>query len=229
MSDENNFAPENIFIDNESDPGYIPRSFLRSSSNVVIAGVCAGTARYFNVDPGNIRLIAILSSLFGSLPILIYIIAALIIPKEKDESTLSEKEIILLRKENTKTVLSGILLLTGIYYALSILGLNDGNHLLIVRNDWLISASAISAAIYIYTKFDRSVFPQYNTALHFNKSKEGKLFLGVCKGLSDYTGISVDIIRLFFVIVFLLTLGLFTIIYLSMAVSAKYGFDNDVQ
>lgn len=229
MSDENSFAPGNIFSENEGDPGYKSRSFLRSNSNVVVAGVCSGIARYFNVDPGNVRLVAILSTLFGSLPILIYLIAALILPKEKEDLVISEKEALLLRKENTKTVLSGILLLTGIYFALSILGLNDGDHLLIIKNDWLVAVTSISAAVYIYTKYNRSVFPQNDTHEFFKKTKEGKLILGVCRGLSDYTGISADIIRLIFIILFLLTLGLFALLYLLLAVSTTYGNDNDVK
>lgn len=229
MSDENSFDPGNIFNENEGEPEYKSRSFLRSNSNVVIAGVCAGTARYFSVDPGNVRLLVILSTLFGSLPILIYIIAALIIPKEKGNFTLSETELILLRKENAKVVLSGILLLIGTYFALSILGLNDGNHLLIIKNDWLVAVTAISAAIYLYASDESSFFPNNKTYPFFNKVNEGKLIFGVCKGLSDYTSISTDIIRVLFVICSLLTLGIFAFLYILLAVSTTHGIDNNVK
>lgn len=58
------------------------KRLYRSSSNKVLAGVCGGIAEYFGFDPILIRLAWILLTLaFGS-GILIYIIAAIIMPKE---------------------------------------------------------------------------------------------------------------------------------------------------
>lgn len=49
-----------------------------------IAGVCGGIAEYLNIDPTLIRLAWVLFCLAGGSGIIIYIIAALIMPNESD-------------------------------------------------------------------------------------------------------------------------------------------------
>ena len=60
------------------------KKLLRSRSNRMMAGICAGIADYFNVDPTLIRLLWVLL-VFLSLGtgILVYIIAWIIIPEER--------------------------------------------------------------------------------------------------------------------------------------------------
>ncbi len=56
------------------------KRLYRSNDNKMLCGVCGGIAEYLNVDPTLIRLIwAILTFAFG-LSIIVYIIAAFIIP-----------------------------------------------------------------------------------------------------------------------------------------------------
>jgi phage shock protein C len=45
-------------------------------------GVCGGLARYFNMDPTIVRVIAVASLLVGSMGFWIYIIMAIVVPKE---------------------------------------------------------------------------------------------------------------------------------------------------
>lgn len=52
----------------------------RSNSNIKIFGVCGGIGEFLNIDPTIIRLIWILMS-FSGVPILLYFVAALVIPK----------------------------------------------------------------------------------------------------------------------------------------------------
>ncbi len=49
-----------------------------------IAGVCGGIAEYLNVDPTWIRLAWTLFCLAGGSGILVYIVAAIIMPNESD-------------------------------------------------------------------------------------------------------------------------------------------------
>lgn len=58
------------------------KKLYRSSSNEMIAGVCAGIADYFNVDPTIVRLAFLLMALAGGPGILLYFILWIIIPKE---------------------------------------------------------------------------------------------------------------------------------------------------
>ena len=49
----------------------------------MICGVCGGIARYFNVDPTVVRVATVLLVAFAGLSLWVYIIAALIMPKER--------------------------------------------------------------------------------------------------------------------------------------------------
>ncbi len=55
----------------------------RSNDNKVIAGVCGGLGKEYNIDPAVVRLIFVLATLMGfGLPVIIYIVMALIVEKE---------------------------------------------------------------------------------------------------------------------------------------------------
>lgn len=58
------------------------KKLYRSTSNRMIAGVCAGIAEYFNIDPTIVRLAWAVFCILGGSGILAYIIAAIIIPEE---------------------------------------------------------------------------------------------------------------------------------------------------
>ena len=53
-----------------------------TGSDAVICGVCGGIARYFNVDPTVVRVATVLLVVPGGMSLWVYIIAALIMPKE---------------------------------------------------------------------------------------------------------------------------------------------------
>jgi phage shock protein C len=54
----------------------------RSKTDRVIWGVCGGLAKYFNIDPVIVRIIAGASILAGTLGFWIYIIMARVVPVE---------------------------------------------------------------------------------------------------------------------------------------------------
>lgn len=59
------------------------RQLTRSTSNRMIAGVCAGLGEYLGIDPTIVRLLAILAFFtgFGGIA-LVYLIMALVIPEQ---------------------------------------------------------------------------------------------------------------------------------------------------
>ena len=59
------------------------KKLYRSTSNRMIAGVCAGVAEYLNIDPTVIRVLWVIATLF-SVGILAYIACAIIIPEKPD-------------------------------------------------------------------------------------------------------------------------------------------------
>lgn len=56
------------------------KRLYRDTDDVIIAGVCSGIARYFDIDPVIVRLIFVLSIFFNGLGILAYIILWLVVP-----------------------------------------------------------------------------------------------------------------------------------------------------
>ena len=57
------------------------KKLYRNTSNKMVAGVCAGLGEYLNIDPTIVRLIWALVGLTGA-GILVYLVAALIIPEK---------------------------------------------------------------------------------------------------------------------------------------------------
>lgn len=58
------------------------KKLYRIDDGKMIAGVCAGIAEYFDIDPTVVRLAWVLLSLFVGCGILAYIIALIIMPKK---------------------------------------------------------------------------------------------------------------------------------------------------
>jgi phage shock protein PspC (stress-responsive transcriptional regulator) len=64
-----------------ASPSYIPpRRLVRSSNNYKIAGVCAGVADYFDVDPTVVRAIWLLATLIPGPNIIAYIVLWIVLP-----------------------------------------------------------------------------------------------------------------------------------------------------
>lgn len=58
------------------------RLYRTEGPDAVLCGVCGGIARYFNIDPTVVRVATALLVFAAGLSVWVYIIAALIIPKE---------------------------------------------------------------------------------------------------------------------------------------------------
>lgn len=58
------------------------RLYRTEGPDAILCGVCGGIARFFNVDPTVVRLATVLLVAFAGLSLWVYIIAALVMPKE---------------------------------------------------------------------------------------------------------------------------------------------------
>lgn len=58
------------------------KKLYRSRKDRVLFGVCGGIAEYFNIDPTIVRIAWVILTLIYGVGILLYIILALIVPKE---------------------------------------------------------------------------------------------------------------------------------------------------
>ena len=78
--------------------GIMEKRLYRSKSDRMIWGVCGGLAKYFDIDPTIVRVIALLSIFLGSVGIWAYIILAIVVPLE-DSKAAEPKDTI---KENVE-------------------------------------------------------------------------------------------------------------------------------
>ena len=74
------------------------KKLYRSRTDRKIWGICGGLAKYFDIDPTIVRVIAILSLFMGTLGIWAYIVMALVVPLESSEVTTPKDRI----KENVQ-------------------------------------------------------------------------------------------------------------------------------
>ncbi|MFH1547506.1 MAG: PspC domain-containing protein [bacterium] len=69
------------------------RTLYRSEKNRMIAGVAAGLAEYFDIDPVIVRLIFVFMVVYGGSGVLIYVILWLVIPSESDVKKPTEETV----------------------------------------------------------------------------------------------------------------------------------------
>lgn len=60
------------------------RKMYKSTYDKKIAGVCGGIAEYFGIDSTIVRLLWLIATLLGGSGIVLYIIAAIIMPSDID-------------------------------------------------------------------------------------------------------------------------------------------------
>lgn len=58
------------------------KRLTKDKKNGMIFGVCSGLGRYTGIDPVIVRMGFVLATLFGGGGLIVYVIAALIMPKE---------------------------------------------------------------------------------------------------------------------------------------------------
>ena len=61
---------------------YMKRLYRTTSSDAVLCGVCGGIARYLGVDSTVVRLLTVVLVFVIGLSLWVYVIAALLMPKE---------------------------------------------------------------------------------------------------------------------------------------------------
>ena len=69
------------------------KRLYRSRTDRMIWGVCGGLAKYFDMDPTIVRVIAVLLIFANGLGIIAYIIMAIVVPLEGSKATTPEKKV----------------------------------------------------------------------------------------------------------------------------------------
>lgn len=68
------------------------KRLYRSRENTVICGVCGGIAEYLDIDPTLVRLIWVISAIYGGIGIIAYIICYIVIPENKADTVVHKKD-----------------------------------------------------------------------------------------------------------------------------------------
>jgi phage shock protein PspC (stress-responsive transcriptional regulator) len=226
---ENNFP--NIF-EEDSEPNnqdLLPvKKLEKSKTDYIISGVCAGIAKYFNTEPPIIRAFAILALLFGWLVIIAYLLAAFLLPSEKNPSELTEEEKARLRRLNLKATTGSVLIYSGIYFGFVSFGIFSLNPLLAFNNSYLFSVVSIIIGVFIlFFKTTNHGSIQNQSVKNFNRSEKEKIFFGICGGFSKYVNLELTTVRIILIILTMITLGIFGIVYLYLGLTTKTKDDNN--
>jgi len=73
-----------------NEPTRGTKRLYRLQDRRLVAGVCAGLAAYFGVDPTLVRLAFALLTVFGGIGLLLYLCAWVVIPDETDGTSMAE-------------------------------------------------------------------------------------------------------------------------------------------
>lgn len=209
-------SEENLFdkmVNLPPDPH--SKRLQRSKTNVILGGVCSGLANYLKMDVANVRLIALLSILLGGWSVVAYLITALLLPAEQKPEELSNIEKSVMQKENFRTLLGGLFILTGFHFALVYIGISNSERFFILPNGFVFPIVAITTGIFIITKANKlyAHFDRSNLDNYF-RSRTDRMIMGVCGGFGEYLNIDSSALRIIFIIATLLTFGMFALVYL---------------
>ncbi|NLK73529.1 MAG: PspC domain-containing protein [Clostridiales bacterium] len=114
----------------------------KSSRDKVLAGVCGGVAEYFNIDPVIVRLIWVIATLAGGAGLLVYIIAAIIMPQDGENNSM-EREYDNYDSDKGKKILGIAFVLFGIFFI-------SKNYLRWIDNEALIAVALIGVGVFLY-------------------------------------------------------------------------------
>lgn len=219
--DEQNLHNELFGVKPPVNPVYKIRRLQRSGDNVVIAGVCAGIAEYSGKETATIRVIAMLLLLLGAWIVAAYLIIAFLLPMGKHDESLTEEEIKATGKENFKTVLSGLFIIVGLHFAFVKFGFSGSSSIFILPNTFMFPLLAIAVGVFLLTNKLTKTKVNLAESTEFYRSRKDKLLLGVCGGIAKYLGIDSSSLRIIFLLLTGLTLGMFAAVYVVIAFTSQ--------
>ena len=69
------------------------KRLMRSKNDQQVAGVAAGLADYFNIDPTIVRLLFVLGTFLGGPGLVIYIALWIVMPEDKGETNVESEKV----------------------------------------------------------------------------------------------------------------------------------------
>lgn len=201
------------------------KKLYRYQSNKVIAGVCAGFSRYFDIDIVLVRLIWIVLA-FTGIGIIAYIAAIFIIPYAPEEPVMTDREETgaeLSPKSETPNRGLGILLIA-IGVILLLYQFDVFNYLFSFHISWKLIWGLLLVIIGIlllfgnFSKGNGNILAGDVQEKILYRPSENRFFFGVCQGLALYFNIDVSLIRIFWVLATFASHGIGLFVYIVLII-----------
>ena len=196
------------------------KRLVRTRDDSVLAGVCGGFGRYFNLDSALVRLLWLFFTIFGGSGVLAYLVAVFIIPDESTAKDVTPRRLI--DGFNDKTILWGVLVvLVGI-----ILFFQHGDFInSIWRHFWnsginvLLAMIIIGTGVYFLYQERQKISTMFGLGaeMPLSLSDKDKQLAGVCGGIAKSIGMDSTIIRFFWVYGTIMSVGIGLILYFILA------------
>ena len=196
------------------------KRLVRTRDDSVLAGVCGGFGRYFNLDSALVRLLWVFFTIFGGSGVLAYLVAVFIIPDESTAKDVTPRRLI--DGFNDKTILWGVLVvLVGI-----ILFFQHGDFInSIWRHFWnsginvLLAMIIIGTGVYFLYRERQKISTMFGLGaeMPLSLSDKDKQLAGVCGGIAKSIGMDSTIIRFFWVYGTIMSVGIGLILYFILA------------
>jgi phage shock protein C len=196
------------------------KRLVRTRDDSVLAGVCGGFGRYFNLDSALVRLLWVFFTIFGGSGVLAYLVAVFIIPDESTAKDVTPRRLI--DGFNDKTILWSVLVvLVGI-----ILFFQHGDFInSIWRHFWnsginvLLAMIIIGTGVYFLYQERQKISTMFGLGaeMPLSLSDKDKQLAGVCGGIAKSIGMDSTIIRFFWVYGTIMSVGIGLILYFILA------------
>lgn len=209
------------------EPTTRPKLLYKSRTDRMIDGVCGGVAAYAGIDATIVRLVTVILAVAGGFGVLLYIVAAILMPREPEPAAGTEASPAPPAAQDPGRILGIVLLGAGLVLLLGNLGFRPWHHWWGFSWGLLLPLLLVAVGVAVITGMiggkgtpgaDGAARTGGEPARRWYKSRADKKLFGVCGGLAVYLNLDPTIVRLLFVVAAIGSVGTMVIIYLVLAV-----------
>lgn len=186
-----------------------PKKLYRSPHNAILLGVASGLAEYLNVSVVFIRILFVFTALLGGWGIIAYVVCMFLIPEHPSVKAKGK-----FTRLNSPKFLGFIFVVVGIYNWIPPFGVFRYFDAFNYADSLLFAVLSITFGLFVLLKGKRK---EDDVPIHkpvkLYRAKSGKRLLGICEGLSNYMDTDVNIIRMVWILLSFITLGIAALFY----------------
>ncbi|MEN8191587.1 MAG: PspC domain-containing protein [Bacteroidota bacterium] len=209
----------------KDDEPYQKKELRKSKTDKIFLGVCGGLGNYYSINPVFVRLVFSVGILIGGLGIIAYILLFLFVPKSEivDEKNISQQ----ISFHNSKSLLGITLIFIGLYFFMMPKDYFPFLFFIKIPLDIILPIVFIMVGLWRYKNFN--INSSRGNKAEFLRPRKGRLFLGVCVGMSEYLGTYSIVVRLLFIVFSFTTVGFGVLLYFLIALLSKTDLRLEVE